>query len=153
MNPLPPFPERIQTVLQPGRHGVVDLVDGLLCLCPAEGFEIAWQDDRCCVRRFGVVPPETIEIPLARAVFRAVLARVAALCNDRVPDSVSPYGGEGELTAGTGAAAIFRAVFTNTPGEQRLEIRRFADGTGGIGNGHRHEDVRHGTRAKEMNRR
>jgi hypothetical protein len=35
---------------------------------------------------------------------------------------VSPYGGEGELSAGTDLATVFRVAFKNTPGEQQLEI-------------------------------
>jgi hypothetical protein len=52
---------------------------------------------------------------------------MAALCNERIPGAVSPYGGEGELSVGTSPPAIFRVAFTNTPGEQRLKVRRPAD--------------------------
>jgi len=55
--------------------------------------------------------------------FRMFLARVAAMCNEYTPDSVSPYGGEGVLVTGGEPSAIFRVSFTNTPDSQRLEIR------------------------------
>jgi hypothetical protein len=65
---------------------------------------------------------ELTEVPLARSVFRAILARVAVLCNERSPNSVSPYGGQGELLAGSNPAKLFRATFVNTADEQRLEL-------------------------------
>jgi hypothetical protein len=66
--------------------------------------------------------PEPIAVPIPKSAFRAMLARLAALCNERAPASTSPYGGEGELLVGTDAAA-FRIAFTNTPGAQRAEVR------------------------------
>jgi hypothetical protein len=68
-----------------------------------------------------------MELPLPKSVFRAILARLAAMCNERIPDSVSPYGGEGELSVGTDPPAIFRVAFTNTAGGQRLDVSRLAD--------------------------
>ncbi len=68
-------------------------------------------------------PPESTDLPLPKSVFRALLARIAALCNERVPNSVSPYGGEGEIVLDTVASAVFRVEFTNTPAVQRLEIK------------------------------
>ena len=53
--------------------------------------------------------------------------RLAALCNEQSPGSVSPYGGEGELSIGTNPSAVFRVAFTNTPGEQVLELRLSED--------------------------
>lgn len=147
MNTLPPFPERIRTVLQPAGPGVVELVDELLRLCPEQGFAMAWQGGRCCVSRFAVVPVESIEVPLPKSAFRAVLARLAALCSERAPDSVSPYGGEGQILAGTDAPALVRVVFWNTLDEQRVEMRPVAGGNGGTDNVHRYEAACHSARA------
>lgn len=67
--------------------------------------------------------PEPIEVPIPKSAFRAILARLAALCNERAPGSTSPYGGEGELLAGGSSPAAFRVSFTNTPDAQRAEVR------------------------------
>jgi hypothetical protein len=72
-------------------------------------------------------PQESIEVPLPRSVFRAILARIAALCGERMPNPVSPYGGEGELAIGTNPPTVFQVAFSNTPDEQRLEITCLAD--------------------------
>src|SRR5208282_5382429 len=61
---------------------------------------------------------------LRKSVFRAILARVAVLCNERSPNSVSPYGGQGEVSVGADPAMTFRVEFANTPDEQRLELTR-----------------------------
>ncbi len=37
---------------------------------------------------------------VGKSVFRAILARVATLCNEQSANSVSPYGGQGELVVG-----------------------------------------------------
>jgi hypothetical protein len=127
MNNLSPFPERLQRAFEPNRGGVVGLVDDLLALCREHGLQLNWQADRCRVGPLGAQPLELTEIPLPKSVFRAILARMAALCNERNPNSVSPYGGEGELTVCTDPPAVFRVTFTNTPGEQKVEVRRLVD--------------------------
>jgi hypothetical protein len=101
-------------------------------LCREQGLQLEWQDDQCRVRPLGAQPHESTEIPLSKSVFRAILARMAALCNERMPNSVSPYGGEGQLSLCTSPSTVFRVAFTNTPGEQRLEVRRLAAETDGV---------------------
>jgi hypothetical protein len=63
-----------------------------------------------------------MDVPLRKAVLRAVLARLAVLCNERNPNSVSPYGGHGELLAGGNPPMVFRVAFANTTAEQKLEL-------------------------------
>lgn len=133
MNDLSPFPERLKRAFEPTRRGVVGLVDDLLGLCREQGLQLDWQAKQCRARPIGAGPQESTEIPLPRSVFRAVLARLAVLCNERIPDSVSPYGGEGELSVHTNPPTVFRVSFANTPSEQRLEIRRLADDKDGAG--------------------
>lgn len=127
MNHVAPSPDQLHETFEPGRRGVVGLVEDLLGLCPEQGLALDWQGGRCRVRPLGVRPEESTEVALPRSVFRAILARFAALCNECVPGSVSPYGGDGEISIDTGGPANFRVMFTNTPAEQRLEIRRVAD--------------------------
>ena len=77
----------------------------------------------CCHIRFlNGGSEEVLDQPLRKSVFRAMLARVAALCNERNPNSVSPYGGQGELLVVTDPATIFRATFANTTDEHWLEL-------------------------------
>jgi hypothetical protein len=65
---------------------------------------------------------EVLEQPVSKYVFRAVLARVAAMCNERSPASVTPYGGSGELVWGAGKPVVFKATFVNTSERQKLEL-------------------------------
>jgi hypothetical protein len=53
---------------------------------------------------------------------RALLARLAALCNEQTPNSVTPYGGQGQFSPGTSPPAVFRVAFINTAAEQKLEL-------------------------------
>ena len=117
------FSEQLQRVFDPTPREVVGLVEDLLALCPEQGIQLDWQANQCRVRRLGVESQKVTEIPLPKSVFRAILARLAALCNERVPNSVSPYGGEGKLSVCTNPPKVFRVTFTNTPSEQRFEIR------------------------------
>jgi hypothetical protein len=119
---LHPFPERIQKALEPTGLGVVGLVEALLALSRDEGLQLDWHADRCHARRPGAGPTQSAEVPLRKSVFRAILARVAALCNERAPSSVSPYGGQGELAVDSCPPTVIRVAFVNTPGEQRLEL-------------------------------
>src|SRR5688500_6939489 len=115
-----PFQERLRCVFTSPRE-VVGLVDDLLGLCHEQGLRIDYLNAHCVVRSIGDQAQET-EIPLPKSVFRAILARVAALCNDQHPDAVTPYGGEAQFSLGSIPSAIFHVAFTNTPEEQRLQV-------------------------------
>ncbi|HEX7379169.1 MAG TPA: hypothetical protein VF278_18755 [Pirellulales bacterium] len=67
----------------------------------------------------------TLAANLPRSAFRALLARIAALCNEFAPSSVSPYGGEGRFAVG---ASSLRVAFVNRPGEQRLSLSHAGPG-------------------------
>jgi hypothetical protein len=122
-NPLP-FAESIRQAFQPTKRGVIGVVDDLLGLCQKQEIQLDWHANQCRVRSVGLDPQESIAVPLPKTVFRALLARLAALCNERNPGSVSPYGGEGELTVGVNPATVCRVTFTNTPREQRVQLTR-----------------------------
>src|SRR5437660_10757423 len=83
---------------RPGR-GILGLVDDLLAASREQDIRLGWQAGRCQVSISRAEPPMRIEVPVQKSVVRAVLARVAALCNERVPNSVSPYRGLGEVVA------------------------------------------------------
>jgi len=116
--------ELVGQVLRPTNRGVVGLVSDLLRLCPEQGLELDWHGDHCRVRSPRVEPEESIEVPLPKSVFRAVLARLAALCNEGDPGSVSPYGGEGALKAGVDPATVCGVAFINTSSAQRVRLTR-----------------------------
>jgi hypothetical protein len=122
MNTPSPLAERLRKAFEPNPRGVVGVADELLGACREQRLRLEWRAGACHVRPVGTSGEEPIDVPLPKSVFRALLARFAALCNERKPDSVSPYGGEGELAVGTDRAEVFGVTFTNTPDEQRLEV-------------------------------
>jgi len=116
----------ISSILRPAlmssTGGVVGLVDDLLNICRNHGLQLDWQSNCYRVRSGEGDWEELIDISISKSTFRAILARLAALCNERTPNSVSPYGGKGQLSSGADPQAVFRVDFTNTPTEQRLEL-------------------------------
>jgi hypothetical protein len=118
-----PFAERLQRAFEFHSRGVVGLADDLLGLCRERNLQLDWQANRCQVRMLGAGPQEATHVSISKSVYRAVLARIAALCNERRPHSVSPYGGEGELMIHANPAAVFRVSFVNCPTEQRLKVQ------------------------------
>lgn len=122
MNNHSPLREHIRHLLLAPNRGVPGLVDDLLAISGERSLQVLWQEGRCCVRFLEGEPLEQIEVPLPKSVIRAALARVAALCNERSPGSVSPYGGQGEVTVTADPARTIHVTFINTPEEQRLEM-------------------------------
>jgi hypothetical protein len=114
--------DELRRILGHPTGGVVGLVDDLLAVCQKHGLHLDWQADRCRVRSIGGDWEELNDIRLRKSVFRAILARVAALCNEQTPNSVSPYGGQGLLSVGANPPSVFRITFANTAAEQKLEL-------------------------------
>ena len=112
----------LRSALEQPTRGVVGLVDDLLRLCPEQGLRLDWQADHCRIRSLAGDSEALLDLPLRKSVFRAILARVAALCNERSPGSVSPYGGRGELLVGAAPPTVFRVVFANTADDHRLDL-------------------------------
>ncbi len=136
------FAERVQTAFQPTYRGVVGLVDDLLGLCRLYQLRINFQDGHCAIHRLGADPQESLEIPVPKSVFRAALARIAAICNEQHPESVTPYCGEGNIAVlppvSQGSEKVVPpstcfVSFTNTPSDQHLEMR-FSSSSAGDGN-------------------
>ena len=122
-----PLAERLQHALTPTDRGVVGVVDVLMELCREQGLRFDWRADECRVRPLGPDTAASTAAPLSKSVFRAILARIATLCNQRVPNSVSPYEGEGEFAVDANPPSVFRVAFANTPAEQWLEMRCMSD--------------------------
>jgi hypothetical protein len=123
MNTTPPLAEMFRRIIEHPSDGIVGLVDDLLILCREHGLQLDWQSDGCRIRSFADGSEALIEASVRSSVFRAILARLAALCNAHIPASVSPYGGQGELSIGTNPSTLFRVSFGNAPGEQWLTLR------------------------------
>ena len=139
MNTTSQLSGTLRSALERPTRGVVGLVDDLLRLCPEQGLRLDWRDERCRIRSLTGSLEELLDLPLRKSIFRAILARVAALCNERSPSSVSPYGGQGELLIVTEAIGgdfalgdrqvrrswppvLFRVSFANTADEHKLEL-------------------------------
>ena len=121
MNETTLLPNRIAEIFKPTPRGIVGLVDDLFRVCSADGFEMEWREERCRIR-IGAEKSDFMEVPLPKSAFRALLARIAALCNERRANSVTPYGGKGELIVAQDRSSLFIAAFVNTPSEQRLAL-------------------------------
>jgi hypothetical protein len=122
MSTISPWSGSLRDALTQPARDTTGLVDDLLTVCRQQGLQLDWYMDRWRVRFFGEDWYEWPDGPLRKSVFRAILARLAVLCNERRPGSCSPYGGQGEIAVGSDPATVFRVVFTNTPSEQRLEL-------------------------------
>lgn len=114
--------ELIEQIIANPTGGVVGVVDGLLAACREHRLHIDWQNDACRVRAGEGEWEHLTPVPIRKSGFRAILARLGAICNEQTPDSVSPYGGEGELTVGSNPVVVVHLSFTNTTAEQRLEL-------------------------------
>jgi hypothetical protein len=105
--------------LQAAPGDVVRCADELLRLCYVHGFAVECQPDLCRVRCEGDGVEHVVPNPFRKSVFRAILARIAALCNAAQPHCASPYGGCGELLMGS---AVIHVAFANTPDDQWLKL-------------------------------
>jgi hypothetical protein len=120
-------PEALRQALTTPTQGILGLVDDLLRASCKHGIRLDWKADHCRVWFGGGGQQDWIEVPLRKSVVRAALARVAVLCNQRKPNSVSPYGGQGELLVGADPATALRVAFVNTTQEQSLELTPLRD--------------------------
>ena len=91
----------------------------LLKACPDGGLELTWSDEHCHIV---ILPakPSGYRNSDAESFHAHVIARVAALCNEHQPNSVSPYGGQGDFS--WAERGLFQTKFSNTPGEQKLVL-------------------------------
>jgi hypothetical protein len=126
------FADRVQVAFRPTQRGVVGLVDDLLDLCRLYQLRINFRDGHCSVRRLGADAQESLDIPVPKSVLCAALARIAKICNEQHPGSVTPYRGEGNIAVLPPVSPCPEKVvppstcyvsFTNTPSDQHLEMR------------------------------
>jgi hypothetical protein len=103
-------------------RGVVGLADDLLRLCADQRLELDWRGDRLRVWSADGWE-EVVADPLPGPIFRALLARLAAVGNEQAPGSASPYEGQFEWSGGN---EPLRVTFVNRPGEHRLNLTPLA---------------------------
>jgi hypothetical protein len=122
MNTTAEISSVLRRTLDQPQSGIVSLVDAILNLCRGHNFQLDWQADRCLVRPLGGDWEEVTDLPIRKSVFRAILARISVLCNEQLPNAISPYGGRARLTVGENPSGVFQVIWTNSPAQQRLEI-------------------------------
>jgi hypothetical protein len=119
MNATSTITVQLQHILTQPAGAITGLVDDLLLLCREHRLQLDWNADGCRVRSSAGNGAEVVAIPVRKSVFRAILARLAVLCNERQPNAVSAYGGQGEIVV---AGCVFQVFFTNTTAEQTLQL-------------------------------
>jgi hypothetical protein len=102
--------QQIEKILSGGPRNVVELVDELLNAFQFQAMRLKWEDGECQFQCLPLGSSELCSLPLPRSIFRTILARLAALCNEHLADSVSPYGGDGEFLW---KSQGFRVAFSN----------------------------------------
>lgn len=122
MNTASHIAEELRSALTHPRDGVVGLVEDLLAICQKHNLQINWQNDRCRMCSSGDAWEELMDLPIRKSIFRAILARIAVLCNEKNPNAATAYGGRCEWLTDDNPPTMFRVLFTNTPAEQRLEL-------------------------------
>lgn len=120
---------RLSTILANPGDGIVSLVDRILTSCADDRVEVEFREDFVrglvlgCGAEFRLLAEfELLGESIPKSVLRAIIARVAALCNEQTPNAVSPYCGEGELTISAKPGALLKAVFANTADQQHLTL-------------------------------
>ena len=105
--------------------GVVNVVDQLLKACIEHRLMLKWD-----ARGLRIKPlskrhrqVESVDLQLPTSHFRAVLARVAVLCNDTLQQSLSPYGGRGVIRTTACFPNYVHVEMTNTADVQSLLLR------------------------------
>lgn len=123
MTPPPTVQDRLRRAFEPTRHGVAGLVEQMLVACAGADLAFERVGDRCVCRWSVGGDTHEVTVPLRPAAFRTVLARIATLCNERDPGSVTPYRGEGLLPIPGNPTALLRVHYVNTPENQQLELK------------------------------
>lgn len=123
-----PFAECVRQAFQPTPRGVIGLVDDLFEVSRDHQLHLRFEEGRCAVRRLGADEADALMLPLPKSVFRAALARVAALCHEQHPGSVTPYRGACEIAVPPSSPQALspstcHVSFVNTASDQQLELR------------------------------
>jgi hypothetical protein len=115
--------DRLRHAFAPTPHGIVGLTEQLLEACIGGDMTFERVRDQCVCRWTSSGVTQEVLSPLPPAAFRTILARIAVLCNEQNPNSVTPYGGEGLLTVKVHPPTVVQVNFVNTPDKQQLELK------------------------------
>jgi hypothetical protein len=126
MSALLPHLAELRNAVNAPTNGFIGIVDTILSLCGRHALWLDWRENRCRMRATGSDLEEGIDLPLRQSGFRAVLARVAALCDEQARGKCSPYGGQGDLRDGSRPGVVLHCAWMNTLGEQFLTITSVA---------------------------
>jgi len=115
--------EILQSVLD-SRDNLIEFVDGLLRVCAENEVHLRMQTDSGLLRSTKRGRAEhAFKNPLTKSRFRAVLARIALLCNEATAGSTSPYGGMGTVPISSDQLDSVQVSFANTPDDQFIDIQ------------------------------
>ena len=117
-----PLAESLKSIITRPPGGIVELVDELLSLCGEHGIRLDWKGNRCGFKTPQSNVETVLEVLVPKSVFRAILARVAVLCNNHKADAVSSYGGKSEILLGSKPRSLYQVDFLNTADEQHLQL-------------------------------
>ncbi len=117
----------LRRAFEPARRGVVGLTEQLLEAFAGGDVEFERVGDRCVCRWDADGGTQETTVPLPPAAFRTILARIAMLCIERSPNSVTPYRGESLLTVDGGTTKVVRVAFVNTPEKQQLNLKSVSE--------------------------
>ncbi len=114
--------EILQNALD-SRDNLIEVVDGLLRVCAENDMHLRMLADSGLFRSTNRGRAEhAFKNPLTKSRFRAVLARIALLCNEATPGSASPYGGMGTVPISPDRLESVYVSFANTPDEPGISI-------------------------------
>jgi hypothetical protein len=114
--------DRLEYYLADPDRGVLGLVDCFLAAARVQDIRLEWQAGSFSAVFLQGGNSRRMQVPLPKSVFRAALVRLAALCNERCPGSVSPYGGEGEIAIDDDSSKVIRVIFANTGETVSVEL-------------------------------
>ena len=113
----------LRRAFAPTQRGIVGMTEQLLEACIGGDVEFERVEDRCVCRWTVSGDTQEATVPLPPAAFRTILARIAVLCNEHSPNSVTPYGGEGLLAVKGHPSTVFQVAFVNIPNQQHLKLK------------------------------
>jgi hypothetical protein len=117
-----PASDALRAAIISPENGVVGLVDDVLGLCCKHALEIDWRPGVFRLRSNENAWEKLGDVRIAKSVFRAILARFGAMCNEHHANAVSPFGGEAEIMVSRVARTHCRVSFVNTTDEQSLKL-------------------------------
>ena len=102
---------------------VVKFTHELMQLCTKHELRLRLEPSQCVVESIGGKESiDVIENPMRRSQFRAVLARIVAICSECSNRIMTPYGGDWEISYGGDQNRRIRVSVQNTPNAQFVEL-------------------------------